>query len=307
MNDEKLHPIGYAARATGLSPHVIRIWEKRYGAVTPGRSHKNRRLYSAADIARLSLLKKATTLGYGISRAARLEPTVLSEIGQEAVGDIGGKRWDTPYPEGPAPHVEASWQAIEQLDAPGLTAALDRAEASLGRSALAIQVISPICGRIGKGWTAGSLRIAQEHMASAIIEGVLSRLLASAGADSHAPRMVVATPVGQWCRLGALMAAVLSADLGWRVLYLGANLPADEIAAAAVAERAEAVGLGIACRSGSLALERELVRLRKGVGGGAVLFAGGQGGATHRVALEAAGARWYASLEELITDPPALR
>ena len=47
------HAIRIVAQKTGLSPHVIRIWEKRYGAVKPSRSDSKRRLYSEEEIERL--------------------------------------------------------------------------------------------------------------------------------------------------------------------------------------------------------------------------------------------------------------
>ena len=47
------YPIQIVARLSGLSPHVIRIWEKRYGAVAPARTDTNRRLYTEAEVERL--------------------------------------------------------------------------------------------------------------------------------------------------------------------------------------------------------------------------------------------------------------
>ena len=57
---------------TGLSPHLIRIWEKRYGAVAPKRTATNRRLYSDAEIERLNLLRLATAAGHSIGNIAKL-------------------------------------------------------------------------------------------------------------------------------------------------------------------------------------------------------------------------------------------
>lgn len=56
----------------GLSPHVIRVWEKRYGAVTPARTESNRRLYSDEEVERLRLLARATAAGHQIGMIARL-------------------------------------------------------------------------------------------------------------------------------------------------------------------------------------------------------------------------------------------
>ena len=66
------HSIKAASRVTGLSPHLIRIWERRYGAVAPERTDTNRRLYSDAEIQRLNLLRLATGAGHSIGNIAKL-------------------------------------------------------------------------------------------------------------------------------------------------------------------------------------------------------------------------------------------
>src|SRR6188508_411743 len=78
------HSIKFAARKSGLTPHVIRIWEKRYDAVSPDRTDTNRRLYSEAEIERLTLLRAATHAGHSIGNIARLPVEKLREL----VGEI---------------------------------------------------------------------------------------------------------------------------------------------------------------------------------------------------------------------------
>ena len=69
------------ARRTGLSAHVIRVWERRYGAVTPVRTGTNRRLYTEEDIERLSLLRRLTEAGHNIGNVAALPLPRLRELG----------------------------------------------------------------------------------------------------------------------------------------------------------------------------------------------------------------------------------
>ena len=68
----EMHPIKVVSRRTGLTPHVIRAWEKRYHAVTPKRTRTNRRVYTDEDVERLLLLRRATLAGrsIGVSQAA---------------------------------------------------------------------------------------------------------------------------------------------------------------------------------------------------------------------------------------------
>src|SRR6187551_1036823 len=72
------------ARRTGLTAHVIRIWEKRYGAVKPERTGTNRRLYSEEQIERLSLLREVTRSGHSIGPVAKLPLEKLRKLAIQA-------------------------------------------------------------------------------------------------------------------------------------------------------------------------------------------------------------------------------
>src|SRR3954453_10877138 len=74
------HPIGVVARRTGLKPDLIRAWERRYGAVAPGRTETRRRFYSDEDVERLLLLRRAVSSGRGISQVAGLSNPELEAL-----------------------------------------------------------------------------------------------------------------------------------------------------------------------------------------------------------------------------------
>src|SRR6187455_2962557 len=78
--DEIQHSIKVAAKRCGLSTHVIRIWEKRYDAVSPNRTDSNRRLYCEDEIERLNLLRLATVAGHSIGNIARLSTDKLKTL-----------------------------------------------------------------------------------------------------------------------------------------------------------------------------------------------------------------------------------
>ena len=85
MKNKNLYPIRYVSQRTGLTPHVIRAWEKRYHTVVPQRSPKNRRLYCEDDVQRLQLLKKLTEAGHSISQVAPLDSKELKNLAQRGV------------------------------------------------------------------------------------------------------------------------------------------------------------------------------------------------------------------------------
>lgn len=71
-NGEKQYAIGAVVKLTGLTTHVIRVWEKRHEAVVASRLSSGRRVYNQDQVDRLLLLKKCTELGLTISAAAGL-------------------------------------------------------------------------------------------------------------------------------------------------------------------------------------------------------------------------------------------
>src|SRR5687768_12427129 len=100
------HPIGVVADRTGLSPDVLRVWERRYGVVEPQRSAGGQRLYSDADVERLVLLHRATRGGHGISHVASLSRAKLEDL----VGEIEAAGIVAPIPL----RDEAAHPVVEQ-------------------------------------------------------------------------------------------------------------------------------------------------------------------------------------------------
>lgn len=64
---------------TGISSHVLRVWERRYQVVEPKRSESGRRMYSSDDIRRLGLLKALVDQGHSIGSVANLSTEKLDD------------------------------------------------------------------------------------------------------------------------------------------------------------------------------------------------------------------------------------
>ena len=260
MATEKKYPIKVIAQKTGLSLHVIRAWEKRYQAVRPERTNTNRRLYSENDLQRLSLLKQATDQGYNIGNIAELP---LAEL-QELVSDKPQIPVSTTPPDSVTSvqnYFEQCMEAILDFDAFKLEAILLKASTALTQPQLINEVVMPILIRIGEMWREGTIRIMHEHMTSAVLKTFLSNLRNSYRPGLNAPIAIVTTPLGQVHELGALIAALVAAAQGWQVIYLGPNLPAEEITAAAVKKSAKVILLSIVYPAEDPFLRQELEKL----------------------------------------------
>jgi DNA-binding transcriptional MerR regulator/methylmalonyl-CoA mutase cobalamin-binding subunit len=307
MTVEIGHPIKVAARRSGLTPHAIRVWEKRYGAVEPNRTTSNRRLYSEADIERLRLLRQATASGHSIGQIATLPGPALASLvrAEAAAGGRGPADQEEEAREAGADqkdsreYVERCLAAIQRFDAAGLEQELVTAAVHLSQPGLLEEVIEPLMHRIGAMWRDGQLRIADEHLASAAIRSFVDSLRAAFPASPSSPRIIVTTPAGQLHEIGALMVSAQAAREGWHTTYLGASLPAREIARAAHQQRARAVALSLVYPEDDPRLGSELVRLRRGLPEDTALLVGGRAAARHQDLLERIGAVHLPTLSSL--------
>jgi methanogenic corrinoid protein MtbC1 len=288
------HPIQVAARRSGLSPDVIRVWERRYGAVSPYRSETNRRLYSDEDVERLQLLGQVTRAGRRIGDVATLSTEQLRETAAEdrrAVEQVAPAAAAGVRSRPVRRHLEICLEAVERYDAAALEEALSDASIDLAPPVFMEQLLMPFMEAIGMKWKEGELRVAHEHMASAVVRSYVGSFNGNGRLSKSAPDIVVATPAGQRHELGALMAAIAASNDGWRVTYLGPDLPAEDIAAAAKNRKAMAVALSVVYPADDSRLNREIKRLGSLLGKGVTLFAGGASAQSYKEVFKEVGAQ----------------
>jgi methylmalonyl-CoA mutase cobalamin-binding subunit len=197
--------------------------------------------------------------------------------------------------------------AVERMDGPALDRALTDAGVTLTTPQMLEGVLVPLLQQIGAGWRSGRIGIRHEHLATAAIRAWLVSARQSLAPPANAPSIVVATPGGQIHELGALMAALVAEAAGWRVVYLGVDLPAEEIAAAARQEDARAVALSLIYPPDDSRLPHELRRLRRLLPSPTALFVGGDAAVDYSGVLRELDARWVESITALRDALDALR
>lgn len=302
-------------RRTGLSADMLRAWERRHEVVTPSRSENGRRLYSDADIERLGLLYRATLAGRSIGQVAGLSTAQLAELVRrdaEAADRSGVEARRPRQPVGPRTADRPDYlgdclRAIERLDSVALGTSLQRAVVTLPIDALFDELVVPLLDRVGTRWRDGTLRPMHGNLASVMLRRVLDRIMETAAPAPPAPNLVVATPAGQLHEFGAMLAGATAAAEGWRVTYLGAGLPAEEIAAAAAQTHARAVALSIVYPEVDSGLGHELRRLGTLLPSDAQLVVGGAASVGYRAVLDDIGALHVGDLADLRTRLRLLR
>jgi DNA-binding transcriptional MerR regulator/methylmalonyl-CoA mutase cobalamin-binding subunit len=285
------------AKRTGLSPCLIRIWERRYAAVEPARTSTNRRRYSEAEVERLTLLRQATRLGHSIGAVAGLRNERLRELVAGTAGRAEPERRSPPTAGTTEQvYVAEGMAAIRRLDAPALEGVLQRACIELGCQGLLQKVVGPLAQELGEKWECGEITAAEEHFASAVVRLWLGSLIRPFAVPQTAPLLVVATPAGQLHELGAVIVAAAAVGHGWRVAYLGASLPAAEIAGAVAHSGARAVALSLVYPQDDPDLPRELEQLRQFLRPGTRIVAGGRAAEAYCGALARIGAETVSDL-----------
>jgi DNA-binding transcriptional MerR regulator/methylmalonyl-CoA mutase cobalamin-binding subunit len=318
------HPIRLVAERTGLSPHVLRVWERRYRAVVPGRTDGRQRLYSDADVARLRLLAQAIRAGRGIGQMARLSDSALERlVADDARAGAAGPAWihggsprfgaprlrlERPAPAPPmtaaaaAAHlVSQCLDAVERMDPVALELALRRATLRLSVPITLDLVVVPLLAEIGRCWQQGSVTPGNEHLASSVIRRTLDWMIQGCAWEGPAPTLVAATPPRQRHELGAMMVAASAAAMGWRVVYLGPDLPVDDLVQAAQVAGARVLALSLVYPADDRPLGRELVQLEEALPEGRVLLVGGAAAPSYFTPLRGRNAILLQDLPELRT------
>jgi DNA-binding transcriptional MerR regulator/methylmalonyl-CoA mutase cobalamin-binding subunit len=301
------HPIGVVSRRTGLKPDLIRAWERRYGAVAPGRSDTRRRFYSDADIARLLLLKRVVDTGRSIGQVANLSNEELEGLAAADPGMGMGREEAAPV-HAPGGHIadtadlylELCLAAARRLEVGELELHLQRASVALSRTSLLEKLLVPLLHRIGELWHQGEMRPTHEHVVSAVVRSFLGGMYHAYDIPATAPHLIATTPPRQRHELGALMVAAVAAGEGWRATYLGPDLPAEEIAAAAAEKGAQVIALSLIYPPDDPRLADDLRRLRRLLSPSTALLAGGRACSAYGAVLDEIGA-------VRVPDLPALR
>lgn len=248
--------------------------------------------------------------GRRIGDVARLNTPDLRElVDTDAAAAIAIRSYPVPEP-GPiaaAGHLQACLAATQSLDTAGLAAALGRARVELSIPGLLEGVLIPLLREVGERWRSGSFRVYHEHLATAMVRSVLSNLRAADAAGGAGPDLVVTTPEGQHHEIGALMVAVVAAAEGWTVTYLGPNLPAEEIAGAAVQRAARAVALSLVYPTDDPRVPEALRSLRRLLPENVDILIGGRAAAAYNAAVGEPGLVTLGDLHQLRDRLAALR
>ncbi|MEX1178770.1 MAG: MerR family transcriptional regulator [Nitriliruptor sp.] len=231
--------IGEVSRRTGVAVPTLRAWERRYGLLAPARTEGGHRLYSEQDVDRVRAMMELTAAGWSASAAARQVLHAPASITR--LTPLAGEG-------GAAELISRLARAIDAFDAPASDTAVDDVFARFELPRALDEVILPVLRHVGDGWEDDPRIIAREHFATNTLRPRLQRLLRTHPRAS-ARVCLAAAPEGEEHDLGLLACAVVAADAGWRVHYLGARTPTAAMERAVAELTPDVVIVGAVYRS----------------------------------------------------------
>lgn len=221
--------IAALALETGIAKDTLRMWERRYGFPQPVRNPRGERRYPAQQVARLRQVRRLLDQGMrpgqvltlsadALEQAAQLQPTV-GNIDPDLLG------------------------IIKQHDDNGLRQELRTRLLRDGLRRFVTHAAPSMLSSVGNGWARGDLEVFEEHHFSTQLDTVLREAITQLPAGIEAPRVLLTTLSGEPHTLGLMLAQALMRLEGAACVWLGAQTPQSQIAAAAHAYRTGIVAL----------------------------------------------------------------
>ena len=208
-------------KLSGIKAHTLRIWEKRYGILSPERTDTNIRFYSDTDLRKLLNISLLNKHGYKISLLSKmndkdLNNTVLSVSQKDGASEN---------------QIDSLLAAMIELDEQKFDKIINNAIIHHGFEETLLKIIHPMFQKIGFLWQTGSINPAQEHFVSNLIrQKILVAIDGIIVSQNNQPKsFFLFLPEGEWHELGLLVYAYFIKKTGHKIIYFGQSLPFDSL------------------------------------------------------------------------------
>ncbi len=209
------------AALTGILPDTIRIWERRYGFLTPHRTSTNRRFYDSGDLKKLINISILNNNGYKVSKIALLNDNEIAERARELTEVTPGVESD----------ISVLLIAMTEFDEETINTILMRSIMNRGFETTFRVVVFPFLRRIGVMWHTGSAGVGEEHFISFILRrkliSAIDNLIVTAPANAR--RILLFLPENEYHEISMLYYHYLVLKAGNRVRCLGQSTPLEAV------------------------------------------------------------------------------
>lgn len=250
---------------SGIKAHTIRIWEQRYAFLKPQRTDTNIRYYSNEELKKVLNISLLNRYGFKISHISRMQPDEINDrilslsdpraVQERIVNELLQEM------------VDLRFEQFEKI----LTAQI----AAKGIERTVLQVIFPFLERIGLLWLSGHIFPGQEHLVSNIVrQKLLVAIDACVPVSRSEKTFLLFLPEGEYHELGLLFMHFILKNRGFRVIYLGADMPLDDVAEIAAVRKPEFALVHLTATVPNFSLEKYLRRLELSLGNLTTIMSG---------------------------------
>ncbi|RAL21003.1 hypothetical protein DL240_15140 [Lujinxingia litoralis] len=261
--DEATLNIGALSTATGVPVETIRTWERRYGFPSSRRNEAGHRIYDLETIEQMRLITAVLAVGY---RPSQLQGRTCQEL-EELLARSAPEAPVSEAPAAPLGDDNEGWlerwlQAVGQLDRERLEGLMRMGWSRLNALDFVEERVGPFLVALGEAWASGRLSVLHEHFASECVRDFLVAAWRPLSDLARGHTVVLATLSGERHCLGLHMAALIAAVANQRVIFLGTDAPAEDIAGAARQAEARGVALSMSQYADPESSRAYLERLR---------------------------------------------
>ena len=238
------------AERTGVGTSTLRAWERRYGLLKPKRTPKGHRLYTDSDVRLVQHVVELLQDGHAISQVARRllsnpDPAETNNSVSRNNGkdgsitsdyDASGGQWDE--------YLERLLRAIEEFSPQRLDTVYNEASSLYPLDLVSSKLILPTLKLVGERWSERTAGIAEEHFFSAWLRNKLGARLHYVSSQTDGNTLLLACVPGHRHEIGVLMFSLAALGRGYRIVYLGTDMPLEPLPE--VVERCKARGVILA-------------------------------------------------------------
>ncbi|WP_406829909.1 MerR family transcriptional regulator [Pedococcus sp. KACC 23699] len=288
-----MYTISHAARLTGVPAATLRVWERRYGLVSPVRTDGGYRLYDEHALQVVRAMSSLVAAGWAPRQAA---DHLLSEDGggiptgdvpdrptPDADGDgdgtarvgdgDGAARLGSPRASDD--DLEALARGAAAMDPGAVSDAMDEAFARGAFEDVVDSWLMPSLQVVGTWWRDGRVDVAGEHVVSATVHRHLGAAMEASDGQADGPLVAIGLARGSHHELGVLAFSVVLRRRGVRVVHLGTDLPAQHWVDVVRRRSPGAVVVGVPMRSDVIAVRETADALHAAYPGCPVYVGGG--------------------------------
>ena len=204
---------------TGINSHTLRKWESRYDFLVPERTETNIRFYTDSQLKKLLNISILREQGHRLSAIDKMSDEEIHQLVSQVLINSDQES-----------EIKALVISMINLDEQEFDDILKSHIIKNGILTTFTDVVYPFLHKVGVLWGINKIMPAQEHFVSNLIrQKICSAIDLLPIAPKDAPKIIMFLTEGENHEIGLLLASFIAKKLGWRVFYLGQNVPHDNL------------------------------------------------------------------------------